>query len=199
MVRVKALQDRCVAKEGVVTRVRKHNATLMNEQGQYKDAIHSFNQEVKELKGELEEVDRQKQKLQEEVMALLEMVETAGTDVVQKFKTSQLFIDSCADYCGTGFDDCLKQVMSAFPELDLSEISMDALEPMTPVRNVVTDDDDGTPKSQFPPKDDSGVVLAQPAVNPSFAPVSKTLVVTVDADDPPPQRDGGNLADAPNV
>ena len=171
----------------------------MNEQGQYKDAIHSFNQEVKELKGELEEVDRQKQKLQEEVMALLEMVETAGTDVVQKFKTSQLFIDSCADYCGTGFDDCLKQVMSAFPELDLSEISMDALEPMTPVRNVVTDDDDGTPKSQFPPKDDSGVVLAQPAVNPSFAPVSKTLVVTVDADDPPPQRDGGNLADAPNV
>ena len=60
MVHVKALQDRCVAKEGVVSRVRKHNATLMNEQEQYKEAICTFNQEVKELKGKLEEANRQK-------------------------------------------------------------------------------------------------------------------------------------------
>ena len=78
---------------------------------------------------------------------LHEKVETTGTDAVQKFKTSQLFIDSYANYYGTGFDDCLKQVTSAFPELDLSEISMDALEPMMPTRNIVTDDDDDTPKS----------------------------------------------------
>ena len=115
----------------------------MNEQGQYKEAIHTFNQEVKELKGKLEEADRQKQKLQKEVMALREKVETARIEAVQKFKTSQLFIDSCADYYGIGFDNCLKQVASALPKLDLSEISMDAPEPMTPVRNVVTDDDDG--------------------------------------------------------
>ena len=31
-----------------VTRVRKHNATLMNEQGQYKDAMRTFNKKVKE-------------------------------------------------------------------------------------------------------------------------------------------------------
>ena len=31
-----------------VTRVRKHNATLMNEQGQHKDAMHTFNKKVKE-------------------------------------------------------------------------------------------------------------------------------------------------------
>ena len=71
--------------------------------------------------------------------ALQEKVETAGTDVVQKFKTSQSFIDSCADYYGTRFDNCLKQVASAFPELELSRISMDAPEPMTPTRNIVTD------------------------------------------------------------
>ena len=41
-------------------RVRKHNATLMNEQGKYKEAIRTFNQEVKELKGKLEEADCQK-------------------------------------------------------------------------------------------------------------------------------------------
>ena len=60
LVRVKALQDRCVAKEGVVSRIRKHNATLMKEQGQYKDTIRTFSQEVKELKGKLEEADRPK-------------------------------------------------------------------------------------------------------------------------------------------
>ena len=109
--------------------------------------MRTFSQEVKELKEKLEEADHQKQKLQEEVTALREKVETAGTDAVQKFKMSQLFIDSCADYYGTGFDDCLKQVASAFLELDLSEISMDAPEPTMPARNIITDDDDGTPKS----------------------------------------------------
>ena len=158
-----------------------------------------FNQEVKELKGKLEEADRQKQKLQEEVTALREKVERVGTYAVQKFKTLQLFIDSCADYYGTGFDDCLKQVALTFPELDLSEISMVALEPVTPARNIVTNDDDGTPKSQLPPKADSGIVLAQPAVNPPPVPVSKIPVVIVDADDLQPQKDGGNLVDAPNA
>ena len=67
-------------------------------------------------------------------MALREKVEIAGADAVQKFKTSQSFIDSCADYYDTGFDDCLKQVASAFSELDLSGISMDALEPVMPAR-----------------------------------------------------------------
>ena len=52
MVHVKALQDRCVAKEGVVGCVRKHNATLMNEQGQYKEAIRTLNKELKEVRGE---------------------------------------------------------------------------------------------------------------------------------------------------
>ena len=87
LVRVKALQDRCIAKEGVVTWVRKHNAILMNEQGQYKEAVRTLNQEVKELREKLVEASSQKQKLQEEVMALQEKVETAGTDAVQKFKT----------------------------------------------------------------------------------------------------------------
>ena len=70
--------------------------------------MRTFNKEVKELKEKLVEVGFQKQKLQEEVIALREKVEMAGTNAVQKFKTSQSFIDSYADYYGTGFDDCLK-------------------------------------------------------------------------------------------
>ena len=107
--------------------------------------------------------------------------------------------DSCTEYYGTGFDDCLKQVVSAFSELDLFDISMDAPEPVTPTRNIVIDNDDGTYKSQLPPKADGDVVLAQPAVNPPPTPISKISVVIVNANDPQPQRDGGTLADASNA
>ena len=96
---------------------------------------------MKELREKLVEAGSQKQKLQEEVTALKEKAETAGADAIQKFKASQSFIDSCADYYGIGFDDCLKQVASAFSELDLSRISMDVPEPMTLTRDVATDDD----------------------------------------------------------
>ena len=68
--RVTALQHRCVAKEGVVSRVKKHNANLMNEQGQYKDAVRTLNQELKEVREKLEEAGRQNDKLKEEVTAL---------------------------------------------------------------------------------------------------------------------------------
>ena len=81
---------------------------MLNEQRQYKDAIRTLNNELKVIKGKLVEVDRQKEMLQNKVTALREKVETAGTDAIQKLKTSQLFIDSYADYYGTGFDDYLK-------------------------------------------------------------------------------------------
>ena len=144
------------------------------------------------------EAGSQKQKFQEEVTALQEKVKTARTNAVQKFKTSQSFIGSCADYYDTRFDNCLKQVASAFPELELSSISMDAPELMTPTRNVVTDDDDGIPESQPSPKVDGNIILAQPTIT-SPAPVSKTPMVTADADGAQSQKNGGTPADALNT
>ena len=52
---VKALQDRCMAKEGVVSRVRKHNTNLLNQQAQYKKAVRHLNVELKETREKLEE------------------------------------------------------------------------------------------------------------------------------------------------
>ena len=170
----------------------------MNEQGQYKDAMRTFNQEVKELREKLVEAGSQKQKLQEEVTALQEKVETAGTNVVQKFKTSQSFIDSCADYYGTGFDDCLKQVASAFPELDLSGISMDAPEPVMPARDVATEDDDVVLESQPSPVADGGIVLAQPATTPP-ASIPKPSNPTINADGASSQKGGDTPADILDV
>ena len=157
-----------------------------------------FNKEMKELREKLVEAGSQKQKLQEEVTALQEKAKMAGTDAVQRFKTSQSFIDSCADYYGTGFDDCLKQVASAFPKLDLSGISMDALEPVTPARDVATEDDDVVLESQPSPVADGGIVLAQLAITPSTF-VSKSSDPTVDADGALLQKGGDTLADVLDV
>ena len=130
--------------------------------------------------------------------ALKEKAETAGADAIQKFKASQSFIDSCADYYSTGFDDCLKQVASAFSGLDLSGISMDAPKPVTPARDVATEDDDVVFGSQPSPLADDGVVLAQPAVTPQ-ALVSKTPELTVDADGALLQKGGETPADVLDV
>ena len=128
--------------------------------------------------------------------ALQEKTETAGADAIQKFKASQLFIDSCADYYGTGFDDCPKQVALTFPELDLSGISMDTPEPVMPVRDVANDDD-VVLESQPSPLADDDVILAQPTVT-HPVPVSKTPEPTVDIDGALLQS-GGNPADVLDV
>ena len=75
---------------------------------------------------------------------------------------------------------------------------MDVPEPMTPTRNVVTDDDDGIPESQPLPKVDDDVVLAQPTVTLPTS-VSKTPVLLVDADGTQSQKGGGTLTDVLNV
>ena len=82
MVHVKALQDRCVAQEDIVTRVRKHNTNLMDQQGQYKEALRLLHIELKEMKEKLEAADRQKETLQEELTASRERMEKAGADAV---------------------------------------------------------------------------------------------------------------------
>ena len=169
---------------------------MLEQQKQYKESLHDLNRELKTKGEKLEVAEHQKQKLQEEVMALREKVETVGTDDVQKFKASQSFIDFSTDYYGTGFNDCLKQVASAFLELDLLEITMDAPELTTPIGDIIIDDDDGSPKSQLPPKDDGVIVLAQPTANPPLAPISKPPVVTIDVDNLQFQKDDGNLANA---
>ncbi|XP_065626283.1 uncharacterized protein LOC136066237 [Quercus suber] len=98
---------------------------MRDQQAQYKEAVRTLNLELKEVKEKLEEASHQKGELEGELTTLRGQLETAGADAVKKFKASDSFIDSCGGYYGTGFDDCLKQVASAFPELDLSGITLD--------------------------------------------------------------------------
>ena len=95
LVPMKALQDRGVAKEGVITYLHKCIKNLTDGQEQYKSALRTLNQEVKELKEKLEEEGCQKKKEQEaketvekQLAALLGQVEMAKADTVKKFRAS---------------------------------------------------------------------------------------------------------------
>ena len=68
---MKVLQDRSVAQERVIARLRKCNKTLTDEQEQYKDALRTLNKEVKELREKLEEEGRQK-KNEQKAKAIVE-------------------------------------------------------------------------------------------------------------------------------
>ena len=74
---------------------------------------------------------------------------------------------------------------------------MDAPEPVTPVRDIATDDD-VVLESQPSPLADGDVVLAQPAVTPPV-PVSNISEPTVDADGTLFQSGGETLADVLDV
>lgn len=67
-----------------------------------------------------EEVQKAKADLVTELTTLYGQVDKAKANVIAEFRVSQPFFDACGVYYGDGFDDCLKQVGSVYPDLDLS-------------------------------------------------------------------------------
>ena len=203
---MKALQDKGIAKERVITRLHKRIKNLTDGQEQYKGAFWTLNQEVKELRLEEEGCQKKKEQkakeaMEKELTALLSQVEMAKADIVKEFKASQTFIDSCAEYYGVGFKDCLKKVKSIYPHLDLSKVSIDDPFLSTPAGDTVLEKSDDFSESEVDPKDDS-VILAQPTVdqlviplNPSANPLNAEDPLTQDVQDPPSK--GGEIPQHP--
>ena len=108
--------------------------------------------------------------IEKKLTALLGQVDTARADAMKEFKTSQPFIDSCTIYYGVGFEDCLKQVKSIYPHLDLSKVTMDDPLQSTPTGDTILDETDDSTELEPDPKDDS-VVLAQLAADPPVTPL----------------------------
>ena len=110
----------------------------------------------------MEKASRQKETLQEELSTLGGKVEKAGADA--------------------GFEDCLKQVTSYFPDSDLFGITIDAPIPSTPTSDAIVGESDDSTELDLPPKDD-GVVLAQPAANPTIT-TSNPSIELLDVENP---------------
>ena len=154
----------------MIAHLHKRIELLTDKEKQYKDAIRSLNEEVKVLKGKLEEEGHQrkseqeaKEKVDKKLTALLEQVEMAKVDAGNEYKASYPFIDFCGGYYGEGFKDCLKQVKSLYPHLDLSKVNMDEPLLSTPAGDTIQEETDDFTEPN--PKDGS-VVLTQPAKMP---------------------------------
>ena len=164
---MKALQDRCVVEERVISRLRNCNVILTNEYDQQQEA---------------------KANLEKELTTLCGQVEMARDAVVTEFKASQPFIDAGGIYYGDGFEDCLKQVKSVYLDLDLSKVSMD-----DPLSSTLAGDDTACKEtndfiqSERDPTND-GVILAQPTVERPVTPlVPSTKDSPHDAENPSTQ------------
>ena len=159
---------------------------------QYKEAVRILNMEltavIEKLKQEsnlLEKVQKAKESLKIELTTPHEQMEKAKANAVVDFKAQQSFINACAVYYGEGFDDCLKQVGSVYPDLDLSKVSMDDSLSTTPASgDSFSDETDNSTHTKPDPKDD-GVVLAQPAIEGPVAPL-------VPSAEDPPTKDAEN-------
>ena len=128
-----------------------------------------------EIRDELEEEGCQKEQeakasVEKELTALIGQVEKARADTVKEFKASQPFIDSYAIYYDNGFEDCLKQVKSIYPHVDLLKVTMDDPLLSTPIGDTIQEETDDSTKSESVPKDDS-VILAQLAADPPITPL----------------------------
>lgn len=87
---------------------------------------------IEKLKQEFnlwEKAQKAKESFKTKLTTLREQSKKAKADTITKFKASQRFIDTCAVYYGNGFNNCLKQVGSVYPNLDLSKITKDAESP----------------------------------------------------------------------
>ena len=197
---MKELQERCVTQEGVISRLQKRQEIQNKKQKQYKETIHTLNKElmaiIEKLKKESrlqEKAQKAQESLETKLMTLREQTEKAKADAIVEFRASQPFIDSCAIYYGDGFKDCLKQVGSVYPDLDLSKISMDDLVLTTPTgADIVSEEIDNSTQSKQDPKDDV-VVLAQPTLEGLVAP----LVPSVE-DPPSKDAESPSTSDAQN-
>ena len=81
-----------------------------------------------------------------------------------------------------GFEDCLKQVKSNYPHLDLAKVSMDEPLPTTPAGDAIPEGAGGATELEQDTQDNS-VILAQPTVNPPVIPLTPSANPPV-ADDP---------------
>nr|POE62467.1 hypothetical protein CFP56_26398 [Quercus suber] len=104
LVSMKALQDRCVANKGELMAKTKVLAKETHR---------------------LEEAEKAKTNLVIELAALRKQMEKAKANAMVEFRISQPFFDACGIYYGDEFEDCLKQVRAAYPNLDLSQIVID--------------------------------------------------------------------------
>ena len=135
---MRALQDRCVANEGVIRQFHKCQEIENKERDQNKEAIRTLNIELMGKLAQLEKETRRHEELEKtttnltiELAVICEQMDKAKADAMTAFRILQPFFDECGVYYGDGFEDFLKQVAALYLNQDLSQVSIDDTVPST--------------------------------------------------------------------
>ena len=105
--------------------------------------------------------EKAKVDLAKKLTTLRGQVDKEKAYVVVEFRVSQPFFVACGAYYGDGFDNCIKQVGSIYPNLDLSQITInDIVSPTLGGDGTVSEEPDGFAYTMKQESKDDDVVVA---------------------------------------
>ena len=124
--------DRCLNREAALKRVRAKAEQMENELGQLKkwkstmEKKFDLSEQVrKELEQKTDEAGKALEVKEKEIQDLKEKICQAKEVVVREYRESDTLLGELGDSFLQGFDDALRQVKKAYPELDVSMINVD--------------------------------------------------------------------------
>lgn len=157
---MKGLMDHCMAQEKLVNclkeRAEATETGLHELKGWRVVQIKKLNltkKALEELKGQVEVLKNVLKDKEGEISSLRKQVLQAKKDGKTEFYNSDSFLYELGGCFADGFNDCLRQVKASFPNLVLSQISIDA-RAQTPARSIDPEgtnelfEDDLTPDAQ---------------------------------------------------
>ena len=195
---MRALQDRCVANEGVIRQFHKCQEIENKERDQNKEAIRTLNIELMGKLAQLEKETRRHEELEKtttnltiELAVICEQMDKAKADAMTAFRILQPFFDECGVYYGDGFEDFLKQVAAFYLNQDLSQVSIDDTVPSTlGGTDAISDEiDDSIHTVEGEVKDPDAEVVVQPALEGLAAPVVSSIANSPSTVDSPSIED----------
>ena len=141
--------DRCLNREAALKRVRAKAEQMENELGQLKkwkstmEKKFDLSEQVrKELEQKTDEAGKALEVKEKEIQDLKEKLYQAKEVVVREYRDSDTLLGELGDSFLQGFDDALRQVKKAYPELDVSMINVNDQDQTSalPVASENTDD-----------------------------------------------------------
>ena len=124
--------DRCLNREAALERVRAKVEQTEDELGQLnkwkctmEKKFDLSEQVMKELEQKMEEARKALEVKEKEIQDLKEKLRQAKETAVHQYRDSNALLAELGDSFLQGFDDALRQVKKAYPELDVSMITVE--------------------------------------------------------------------------
>ena len=149
----KGLSDRCLAQERALERVRAKAKATAEELDELKLWRVRHERKLTLSEQARENLEKEVELLRKKVESHDDDIQRAKIEAVQEYCDSDPLITELGSSFNDGFNDCIRQVKTSFPDLDLAHITIDT-EARTPAHTV---DSEGTEELFGKVPDDDGV------------------------------------------